>query len=148
MRKALYATLAVFLGAAQSAPAQELILESDHSYFQAEMTERDLACQNAALASLTKRYDGIESLTINGSNYWTSVVTNVENYAFPNSTIVSEHGNVEAQIVCLVYTQANAIIEVSFQFQPSLKGTKIGGGSQYGTPNFVSQSTVQITGAN
>ena len=148
MFKAIAIALGLSPTGSQPAFAQELVVESQHSYFQAQMSTRDAACQREALNALVKQYDGIESLTITRANYWKSAVKDVENYAFPKSAVASSFGEVDAQITCLVYTQADVIIEISFQFEPGLKGAKRGLGADVGASAFASQDAIQITGAN
>ena len=148
MRK-LFAVAAIGMSAwGGGAASSELIVTDPVSYYDAANTAGNNACIAAASDVLSKRFDGIASVTISNSNIWESVVTGVENYAYANSRIESETGDVEAQIQCLVYTQVDAIIEISFQFSPPLKGGKRSLSPEIGSSIFVSQNTIQITGAN
>lgn len=134
------------VGCTGIASAQDLILESQHEYFDAQTATRDSACQAAALNALNQRFEGIKSLTITNSNHWNSVVADVENYAFPSSLLSSEHGDVTAEILCLVSTQEEEIIEISFQFNPMLSGGRNASPYAAGSSMLVWQTTVKITG--
>ncbi|MFV1442826.1 hypothetical protein VWX97_01090 [Phaeobacter sp. JH18-32] len=126
--------------------AQELILESQHQYFESKVSKRDKACQTEALKALGKRFEGINSLTITASNYWTSTIVGIENYAFPDSRLSSEHGDVAVEVLCMVSTEKEEIIEISFQFNPALKGGRNASPYTTGSSMLVWQTPTEFTG--
>lgn len=137
--------IAFAIAIACPAGAQNLIVSDTTEYFQQAMEERHAACKQDAFYILTKHFSDIESLEITASNFWQSVVPLLENYSFPNSVIKSAEKTVETEVLCIVHTPENTIVEVSFQFEPGLANSRSQGRP---TSMFTSQRNTQITGAN
>jgi hypothetical protein len=123
--------------------AQELVLTDQTEYYQKDMSNRHTSCQKEALEILSENFDTAKSLEIKTSNYWQSVVNDVENYAFPDSIITTDEGNIQTDILCLVHAPQNTIVEVSFQFNPGLANNRSSGRP---TSMFASQRKTLVTG--
>ena len=105
--------------------AQELVFTGQYSYSQIKLKLADVACLNAAATKLGERFDGVTAVEIQSSEWWASALPGVQFFSYRNSVVVSEKGNVSADILCVSNSQTAEVTEVAYQFDaPGLHGIK------------------------